>query len=124
MRWLLLLSAIVLTMTACTGSDDDPPARVGAGEIAFVSGPEASPALHVMKADGTTDRAIPGAPTPAAHPAWSPDNTVIAFAGGDDLWTIKTDGSGLDIHTVDADGKHLTKITDNTVYAGQPAWRH
>ena len=49
---------------------------------------------------------------------------MIAFAGGDDLWTLKTDGSGLDIHTVDADGKHLTKITDNTVYDGQPAWRH
>ena len=74
-------------------------------------------AIHLLDADGSNDRVLAGLPpVPDGHPpmwmpTWSPDGAMIAFASKD-LWTIRTDGTG------------LTKITDlpEGEFAFDPSW--
>jgi Tol biopolymer transport system component len=74
-------------------------------------------AIHLLDTDGSNDRVLAGLPpVPDGHPptwmpTWSPDGATIAFASKD-LWTIRTDGTG------------LTKITDlpEGEFAFDPSW--
>jgi len=77
-----------------------------------------------MNADGTDQHQLSGCgpsdPTPCATgddfgPAWSPDGTKIAFAGGLDL---DTDG---EIYIVNVDGTGLTQVTHTGGSLG-PDW--
>ncbi len=73
--------------------------------------------IHLVDSDGTDDRVLPGLPEVAGGdppnwlPAWSPDSAAIAFTSKD-LWTIRTDGTG------------LTRITDLPwdQFAFEPSW--
>jgi Tol biopolymer transport system component len=54
-----------------------------------------------------------------SEPAWSPDGSMIAYAGE----VIGAEGSGTQIHLVSADGSEApVAITDDPVQAGSPAW--
>lgn len=49
--------------------------------IAFASRRGGSPALYVMKADGTGQRRLSAPGLHATHPTWGPDSKVIYFTG-------------------------------------------
>lgn len=74
-------------------------------------------AIHLVDADGSNDRVLPGLPSapddhpPTWMPTWSPDGTTIAFVSKD-VWTIRTDGTD------------LTRITDlpEGDFAFDPSW--
>jgi Tol biopolymer transport system component len=99
-------------------------------EIAFSRHvtPDVHSSLWVMHSDGSGLRPLTVPPSsgcggpnadPAAigclEPAWSPDGTKIAFAGGLDL---DTDG---EIYVVNADGTGLTQVT-HTGGSQSPDW--
>jgi TolB protein len=99
-------------------------------EIAFSrhATPDVHSSLWVMHSDGSGLRPLPVPPgsgcgganaDPAAigclQPAWSPDGTKLAFAGGLDL---DTDG---EIYTVNLDGTGLRQVT-NAPGSESPDW--
>lgn len=85
--------------------------------IAFMS-LRAGPAyrLCVMDADGknVTQLVNEANGGGVGYPAWSPDGKTIAFA--------HEAGEGLELHTVGADGRGLTKLTDFGGWSIYPAW--
>src|SRR5262249_36882312 len=99
-------------------------------EIAFSrhASPDVHSSLWVMHSDGSGLRPLPGPPgsgcggpnaDPAAigclQPAWSPDGTKIAFAGG-----LNLDSDG-EIYTVNLDGTGLMQVT-HTGGSESPDW--
>jgi WD40-like Beta Propeller Repeat len=58
---------------------------------------EASLSLRVVNADGTGVRVLHdvGYPQKLSGPAWSPDGTHIAYSGGNVLWVVSADCSGI-----------------------------
>ncbi len=74
--------------------------------------------LHVMNADGTEDRALPGQTANVnVFPAVSPDGKRIVFMAGDNP-------AGDDFHLVrcNADGSEHKKLPIEAKFAGVPAW--
>jgi TolB protein len=84
-------------------------------KIAYVSdaGHYGEMSIFIMNADGTDQRKL-AIPIDAAEDriAWSPDSKQIAFVGGDVLYLVRLDGSGL---TQLADGEDLQSVQS-------PAW--
>lgn len=83
--------------------------------IAFDSdtGPEQRRAIHVMRADGTDLRVLPGSRRDQA-PRWSPDGTEIAFE------TFR-DGNA-EVYLMRADGSESRRLTANPHYDGLGDW--
>jgi Tol biopolymer transport system component len=50
------------------------------------------------------------------HPTWSPNGRHIAFA-------MLTSGNA-EIFIMNADGSEQTRVTNNSIPDGQPAWSH
>jgi Tol biopolymer transport system component len=73
--------------------------------------------IHLVDRDGSNDRALSTLPSvprnqpPAWLPTWAPDGSRISFTSKD-LWTIRTDGTG------------LTRLTDlpHGEFAFEPSW--
>jgi Tol biopolymer transport system component len=89
MRWLAVLTLIVLAATVCGGSNAQEPKTTGT--IAFTRGA----GVWVMSADGSGQRAL----TRGVVPAWSPDGRRFAYMlrgrdVGYHLVVINADGSG------------------------------
>ena len=74
--------------------------------------------LHIMNADGTGDKEVPGLPNASnVFPTWSPDGKRIAYMGGT---SVQTEDYKLIIVNVDGtDGK---TIDTGEGLAGLPAW--
>jgi dipeptidyl aminopeptidase/acylaminoacyl peptidase len=71
--------------------------------------------LAIMRHDGTALRQLPQLKEGVGEPAWSPDGRRLAFIGtrscpycGDSLYTVRSDGAG------------LQRVTNRS--AGSPAW--
>jgi TolB protein len=72
--------------------------------------------LYVMNADGSFLRRL-RTPQSAINPAWSPDNKVIAFAGGP-----RESENDYHIYLIGPDGNGLRQLTKNGGSQLQPAW--
>ena len=100
-----LLALVIPAAVACAGSGDDPVETTG--RVAFVTTHGASSAIFVAQSDGRGARQLTHPRSPhdsVGEVDWSPDGTWIAYSGGlggwndnayDDLFVVKTDGSGL-----------------------------
>jgi Tol biopolymer transport system component len=66
--------------------------------IAFQSSPEpfserVTPAVYVIRPDGTELRQLTAANSSEGSPAWSPDSSKIAYSAAERLWVMNADGS-------------------------------
>jgi Tol biopolymer transport system component len=96
--------------------------------IAYASGAADSEGIWVMNADGSKPHQVSGclpseaAPCKAGNdfgPAWSPDGTGIAF-----LRAFQAVGKAdRPIFTMDADGSHQVRVSQETILAAVPAWQ-
>jgi Tol biopolymer transport system component len=69
--------------------------------------------IHVMRADGTADRALV-LEGDNFNPAWSPDGSRIVFAG--------SRGGEPDIFVMEADGSGVRQLTDDAASDWAPTW--
>jgi Tol biopolymer transport system component len=80
----------------------------------YTSNPDGTRALRLT--DGADD----------GSPSWSPDGTKIAFSssgpGQRDCKAIGDDLCTTDIYVMDADGSHITQLTEDPAADYQPAW--
>lgn len=105
-------------LTFDAANDLDPVWSPDGSRIAFASDKDGNFEVYVMHADGTGSLRLTQTITDVVHPTWSPDGSRIAFtaslpAGGDDIYSIKANGTG------------LTRLTDHTVdglWHDAPAW--
>lgn len=92
------------------------------GLIAFVSERDGIEDIYVMKPDGSHVRRVAvtepveGEMRGSWVPAWSPDRTRIVFASNRD------DGGSANLYVVDADGRHLRRLTKHDGFDYTPDW--
>jgi hypothetical protein len=83
-------------------------------EIAYVGVFGGGLAIYVVDEASLKARPLTSGPVDTA-PAWSPDGTRIAFA----RWV----GDAPDLFVIDADGTHLTRLTDTPGQDAEPVWK-
>jgi TolB protein len=125
--------AALALVAACDGADspqaptDDPVTELAVspgplpGKIAFTSSDGVQNDIYVMNADGSNLTRLTSFPENELHPAWSWDNTRIAFVRG------RADASAqvhLDVFVIDANGAngHWASPTPSPVNLSDPAW--
>jgi Tol biopolymer transport system component len=98
-------------LTSTTSADQDPAWSPDGTQIAFGTYRETNCAcLYVMNADGTNPhKVIDG----GLQPTWSPDGAQIAFA---------MPSSDYNVWKVNANGRGLTRLTDNPAHDFWPSW--
>jgi len=85
-------------------------------KIVFSSTRDGNFEIYSMNSDGTGAARLTNNPAMDAFPAWSPDNTKIAF-------TSNRDGFfNFEIYVMNADGSSPTRLTTNGKVDGMPAW--
>lgn len=107
-----------VTPTDTVPSDTIPLDGRGGGVIAYTSQPESSGGLHqihVMNGDGTASEILISASIGLNHHDWSPNAVQLAAVG--------YYGQTWSVHTVNADGTNLTRLTDTEgVWDNEPTW--
>lgn len=83
--------------------------------IAFASFRDSNYEIYVMDPDGENQTNITNNPSEDRYPAWSPDNTKIAFASDRDTGNWQ-------IYVMNADGSGQTRLTDNGAFDSYPSW--
>jgi Tol biopolymer transport system component len=64
--------------------------------IAYQSSPDGSidrTAVFTIQADGSHELQLTDATASEGYPAWSPDGSRIAYAAGDEIWVMNSDGT-------------------------------
>lgn len=84
------------------------------GAVLFVSNRSGSAQIHMMRADGSGERALTRGPEENTEPAWSPDGRRIAF-------TSYRDGNA-ELYVMDADGANPKRLTTERQTDNSPAW--
>ena len=74
------------------------------GRIVFTSTRDGNSEIYVMDADGGKQERLTDNPTDDSYPAWSPDQTKIAFVSN-------RNGGFVQIHVMDADGQNPIRLT-------------
>lgn len=126
-RLLIALAGVLLSATALHSAPQRParPARPAPspvpalrGRICYTRLQGTNYDLHVMKADGTNDRAVPNLPGKVNWLAdWSPDGTELAFLSGP---SIQRQDFGL--YAIQPGGGDIRRLAQTEGMVGAPAW--
>jgi Tol biopolymer transport system component len=98
-----------------------PSTGVSAGQIAFASDRDDNYEIYVMNADGSDPRNLTNTSTNETGPAWSPDDSQIAFMSGCQLRSWDPE-SACEISVMNADGSDQRNLTNNSAEDVFPAW--
>jgi len=92
--------------------------------IAFASARDGNYEIYVMNADGTNQTRLTKDPSYDMSPSWSPDGTQIVFDTQRDFYPPAEVGIGpeFEIHSMNADGSHDMRLTDNMAEDRFPSW--
>ncbi|HTE19458.1 MAG TPA: hypothetical protein VK689_13900 [Armatimonadota bacterium] len=113
MRWLSLF-ALALMLSAATSHAADTPG----GQIVYPRKEGEGYKLHIMNADGTGDRLLPGQTSAvSAFPAPSPNGKRIAYMAAE-----KVQPDRHQVCIINADGTGLVTVNTPSMRAGMPAW--
>lgn len=82
----------VVQLTHDSGRQSDPAWSPFGDAIAYV---DRGSSIRLIGSDGLDDRLVAGELQTASDPSWSPDGERIAFVSGNDIWTVRRDGSSL-----------------------------
>jgi TolB protein len=83
--------------------------------LVFTSDRSGSPQLYLTNIAGSPPVRLTYEGNYNTSPVWSPRDDTIAFAG-------RTNGGGLDIYSVRADGRRLQRLTDGGGKNEAPTW--
>ena len=112
--------AIVVPLRSLSGIDTTPSSGGAAtqGYIAVAKHEGDNYGIWLVRPDGTDLHQVP-LPVQAIDPAWSPDGSQIAFAGGEERNT-----EPYNIYLVQPDGQGLQQLTNSPVHeiSSHPSW--
>jgi len=103
-------------LTHNSGEDAAPSFAPGGNRIAFTSYRGGDAEIHVMRADGTHERAITSNPADDAQPAFSPSGKRIVFSSDRGVTGY------LDLYIMRVDGSHLRRLTRASIGGGGDAF--
>lgn len=103
-------------LTRNFGIDVSPAFSPDGKKIVFSSGRSGGPQIYVMDANGSNTRRITFKGNYNTEPEWSPRGDRIVFTGR------VTDGSSIDIVTINPDGSDLRRLTGGQRRNESPTW--
>lgn len=106
------------------GEETETPQAFPTDRIAFVSDRDGNKEIYLMELVGTTVVSLTNLtnnPADDYDPVWSPDGTRIAFVSNRDP-NLAECWPNDEIYVMDADGSHVTRLTDNPALDWTPVW--
>ena len=89
--------------------------------IAFTSLRDGNAEVYVMNADGSNLRRLTDNTDEDGYAAWSPDGAQIAFVHGRG-GAVPGQGGSLEIYVMNADGRSVRRLTNNSANDFSPVW--
>ena len=123
--WLIVGLASILSVGSCGGSGNETSAEQ-AGTIAFTVNRSGFGEIWLMDSEGRNRIQLTEPSQPevdasgSTSPAWSPNGTLIAFAGSGEA--TAEDQRDLEIYVMRADGSESRRLTNDRVHDATPAW--
>jgi len=111
-----MFSRVKRRLTRSFGIEVSPAFSPDGKKIVFSSGRTGGPQIYVMNVDGSQVRRISFKGNYNTEPEWSPRGDRIVFTGR------VTDGSSIDIVTVNPDGSDLRRLTGGQRRNESPTW--
>jgi Tol biopolymer transport system component len=115
----------MVNLSRNAANDTDPAWSPDGQYIAFASDRGAGYDIYIMRKDGSDVRRLTSNAIDGRHPRWSPDGTRLIYESGKDgvLSDPQSTRRFIDLYVIDADGAHVTNITNTpSASEGWASW--